>query len=141
MTKEALVLRRKVLGDTHPDVTETVRGLAWTLIQSGKDGEAETFLREQLARIQGKTLEDDGEEAVLLATLGRCQFDLHRPEEAESLLVRSVPRVVASKWVRPAVKVSIVNAAIVVFERSGDLQRVADYRTMLESLQTREASP
>ena len=49
MYREALAMRRKLLGNEHPDVATTLNGLAWVLAVKGKLAEAETMYREALA--------------------------------------------------------------------------------------------
>ena len=49
MYREALATGRKLLGNEHPDVAESLRGLAYILWAHGKPGEAEGLAREALA--------------------------------------------------------------------------------------------
>ncbi len=133
-SQQALEIRRKTLDANHPDVNESVRGMAQGYNRLGRVREAEMLLREQLAVLQAKPPEDDGEEAMLLAELGKSLFEQGRGDEAESHLVVSVPRVMQSTWVRPKIKVNALEYAIDAFERSGDSVRAAGYRASLDSL-------
>jgi hypothetical protein len=44
--REAFAMRRKILGNEHPDTVESLKGLIDVLQQGGKSAEAKNFRRE-----------------------------------------------------------------------------------------------
>ena len=85
MQRQALALRRKILGDEHPDVASSLCDLGATLHMQSRFTEAEPLLREALA-MRRKLL--GSEHPDLARSLTALALPLHREgrdEEAETL--------------------------------------------------------
>lgn len=87
--RRSLVMREKVLGKDHPDVAETLSGLA--LVISLKEiGRAEDMARRSLG-IREKALDaNDPAVAESLSTLVEVIIDIGKPSEIESYLQRAM---------------------------------------------------
>ena len=57
--REAVVMRRKLLGDEHPDVAESLKNLAGVLERRGEYAEAEELVRESLRICDSKLNPND----------------------------------------------------------------------------------
>jgi tetratricopeptide (TPR) repeat protein len=88
--EEALAMRRRLLGDRHPDVGRTINNLAVTLYWMGDYERAEPLLGEALSI----WLETYGEEAAVTASvrhnLGQVLLDRGEPEAARPLLEQAL---------------------------------------------------
>ena len=81
--RAALALRRKVLGEEHPDVTASLNHLGVVLWESGKLDEAKTVLEEAVTKRRKLLGADDLEVATIEANLARVLCDQSRWAEAE----------------------------------------------------------
>jgi len=95
--REALALRRQLLGRNNPDVVHTLQSLAQARINQGDRAEGERLLREAAdtwARILG---EEHPYYGTALANLGLVIRDQGRPAEADELLKRALG-IVSKAW-------------------------------------------
>jgi tetratricopeptide (TPR) repeat protein len=81
--RAALALRRKVLGEEHPDVTASLNHLGVVLWESGRLDEAKTVLEEAATKRRKLLGADDLEVATIEANLARVLCDQGRWGEAE----------------------------------------------------------
>jgi eukaryotic-like serine/threonine-protein kinase len=88
--EEALEIRRGALPPDHPDIAESLNGLAALFGQTGRLAEAEALFEEALA-IREKAFEpNDLKIAMSLSNLANMYTDRGANEEAEKLYLRSV---------------------------------------------------
>ncbi|HEY8459767.1 MAG TPA: tetratricopeptide repeat protein, partial [Blastocatellia bacterium] len=87
--RQSLAIREKVLGKDHPDVAESLSGLA-LVIASRETGKAEDMARRSL-NIREKSLNsNDPAVAESLMTLVEVTMDIGKPSEIESNLQRAM---------------------------------------------------
>ena len=86
LASQALDARRRVLGDSSPQVARSLRDLALAKRGLGKPAEAEQLLREALVIDRKSRPAGDGETARALSDLGAMLNERGRPKEAETLL-------------------------------------------------------
>ena len=84
--REALAIRRRLLGDAHPDVAFTMYALADTLFTVGRHAEAAALCRDVLARRGTSLPERHPILAASLLVLGKSLVEQGRPREAEAPL-------------------------------------------------------
>jgi serine/threonine protein kinase/TPR repeat protein len=83
---ELMATQRKLLGNQHPDLAQTLNRLAGVLRKDGKPAESESIRREALG-MQRKLLGEENEEvAQTLSNLGDVLTDENKLSEAESVL-------------------------------------------------------
>jgi tetratricopeptide (TPR) repeat protein len=83
--REALALRRKLLGNEHPDVATSLNNLASVLREAGKPAEAETTCREALALRRKLFGNDHPDVAESLDIMGNLVLRRGSPVEAETI--------------------------------------------------------
>jgi len=95
MRREALALRKKVLGDNHPGVADSLNDFAEMLFASGKHSEAAELHREVLAmrrKLFGNEHADVAQSlhnlAYALARQGRSKYAETEPFNREALAIR-----------------------------------------------------
>jgi hypothetical protein len=86
LVREALSLRRKIHGDRHRVVAQSLRGLGQILVSRGALAEADSVLMESLSVSQHAYAEGHFRQAEVLLTVGQLRFEQGRLSEAESLL-------------------------------------------------------
>jgi tetratricopeptide (TPR) repeat protein len=130
--REALEIRRHLLGESHPDVASTETNLATLLIAEGRHQEAESLSRHAL-----RTLHDSrpGHWRVAYArsVLGSSLVGLGRYEEAESLLTESYPILVAAKRECTGYTRDALRRLIGLYEAWNRLEKATEYRRLWES--------
>jgi len=85
MHREALAMRKKLVGDTQPDVATSLQGLARALQYQGKRVEAETLYREALAMRRKILGNEHPEVAKSLTDLGLLLYWETKFPEAETM--------------------------------------------------------
>jgi tetratricopeptide (TPR) repeat protein len=86
MLNAALSIQRKVLGDCHPDVLATLRGLALTLEQEKNWADAERVRREALVQWRKRAGDYDPEVIAEMEALIRVLVAEKKNDEAKTLL-------------------------------------------------------
>jgi eukaryotic-like serine/threonine-protein kinase len=88
--REALALRRRLLGESHLDTAASEDRLGDTLRRTTQIDEAETLLRQSLATREAQLAPDDPVLALSLNDLGLLLKERGDPEQAEPLLRRAL---------------------------------------------------
>jgi len=88
LQREALAIRRKMLGPQHPDIAESLNQLGEVLNKQGKFTEAEDRLREALAMANKFPDNDYANPTNVLAELNKVLAAQGKPSEA---LPRTAP--------------------------------------------------
>ncbi len=88
--EEALRIRRQQLPSGHPDVAESLNGLAALHAQLGRYSQAEPLFEEALAIRQQALEAGDLKIAISLSNLANLHADLGNVEDAEKLLLESL---------------------------------------------------
>ena len=90
LLRQAYELRRRILGDNHPDVAASLDSLGTVIRLDGRYTEAEPFFRRALA-IRLKALGPQNENtAITMANLGECLYLEDKYSESESLLRKAL---------------------------------------------------
>src|SRR5262249_40239240 len=84
--REALAIRRKIFGNDHPAIAESLTTLANALMDQDKTEEAKANLREALEIRKRRFGAEDPALAETLKSLVAVLLDEHKPAEAEQLL-------------------------------------------------------
>ncbi len=88
--EQALKIKRKMLGEEHPDTARSLNNLALLYVRQGKHGEAEP-LYEQALKIKRKMLgEEHPDTAAILNNLAVVYKDQKRYKEAELFLKQAL---------------------------------------------------
>jgi tetratricopeptide (TPR) repeat protein len=95
LMEEALRLQRQLLEGEHPDLAQTLTLLGSVRLDLGETREAEPLLRDALA-IRRAKLPGNWLTANTASVLGGCLVALERFDEAEALLVESLPAIEAA---------------------------------------------
>ena len=92
LQRRALAIRRRTLGEFHPDALESLGNLGDLLDQDGKLGEAESVDREAVEKRQRVLGKDDPGTLSSLNNLGGVLQDEGKPEQAEPYYREAVTR-------------------------------------------------
>jgi serine/threonine protein kinase len=84
LSREALVIKRNLLGNDHADVAEALFWLGTVLRSENKFAEAETTLREAIKIQRNRSPEGDPELAASLFSLGNALWPQDKVQEAEA---------------------------------------------------------
>ena len=130
--EEALAMRRKILGEEHPDTAVTYSELGRVLFDQGRLDEAETRFRSALA-IRRKALgPDDHETAVSMSDLGLLLRHKGDRAGAEKLFRETLEVTIKSSGPQhPDVAMSLTNLAQTVNERGDHKAAEAMFRQAL----------
>jgi tetratricopeptide (TPR) repeat protein len=138
LAREALGLRRDVLGEDHPDVAASLNVLGWLLHEQGRLEEAETHLRDAVDRgreafgPEGET-EGDARLARALNDLGVVREARGDYEEAAALYRESLEmRRRLEGEAAPGVAITASNLSVVLYRRGELEEAVAAAREALE---------
>jgi serine/threonine protein kinase/Tfp pilus assembly protein PilF len=88
----ALTLRRRLLGDDHPDTMSLINGVGFVLREQGKLNEAEPLLREALERRRRALGDDHPHTMFSIDNLGGLRSDQGKLGEAEPLCREALER-------------------------------------------------
>ena len=88
--RQALELRRKLLGEEHPDTAESYNNLALNLRAQGKYAEAEPLFQTALTLVRKRLGEEHPLTALSYNNLASDLYDLGKYAEAESLLYKVI---------------------------------------------------
>lgn len=116
--EEALRIRRNQLTGDHPDIAESLNGLAALRAQLGKFEQAEPLFQEALAMREETLPADDPTIAISLNNLANLYADLEKLREAETLFVRSLAIVDSHEHLpSPDFLVGLVNLAALYLDQ------------------------
>lgn len=87
--RQSLAIREKIFGGDHPDVAESLTGLA-IVLRSRQIVEAEGYARRALSILEKKLGENDPAVADCLSTLAEVIIDIGKPSEIEADLRRAI---------------------------------------------------
>jgi serine/threonine-protein kinase len=134
LAREALALRRRLLGERHPDYGASLNLLGWILHQRGQHRDAEPLLREAVAvRRQSPRLREDLSRS--LNDLGVLYTADRRYAEAETVLAEALAiRRAARGDAHRTVGITANNLAAVYFYRQNFDAAVGMQALALESL-------
>ena len=128
---QVLELDRKLLGNDHPYVANTLRRLGDLRTGAGKTAQAEELFRQALD-IQRKSFpEDHWEVANTKSLMGVCRVEERRYAEAESLLL-SAHDVIESRLggAHPLTRASL-ERIVLLYESWNKPEEAAKYRALL----------
>ena len=86
LAREALEIRREVLGPAHPETVETATALAGALLGQERPEEAETLLVHALETVRRRSGDDASQVADVLERLADLHWSARRHRETEALL-------------------------------------------------------
>jgi len=130
---ESLVIRRRVLGDEHPDTLTSIHNMGNLLYQQGKYEEAMLYCAEAL-ETQRRVLGDEHPDTLMsIDTMGRLLFEQGKYEEAMPFFAEAMEtrrRVLGDEhpdtlWT--------INALIKLYEAWDKPEEAQKYREMLPS--------
>ena len=81
--RDALSLRRKLLGEDHPDVAKSAHGLATLLRDTGNYAEAEPLYQQALSTFRGRMVESRPQMTKLYQDLVHFYEAWNKPDEAD----------------------------------------------------------
>jgi serine/threonine-protein kinase len=137
LARQALILKKELLGDDHPDVATSQNALGWILHQLGKSPEAEPLLREAIAIRRAAGPRHTLDLARSLNDLGVILTRLDRMAEAESVLVAALAiRQAAWGGGHRSVGITANNLAAVYFRTSRWLEAAHTMEIAVEALRT-----
>jgi tetratricopeptide (TPR) repeat protein len=84
-----LALQEATLGEHHPDLAGTLRGLAWEIGTCGQTERSEALYRRSLAIVESTRRPDHPDVAYSLRVLGVCLFFSDQYDESAELLERA----------------------------------------------------
>ena len=130
--RRALTVRRALLGESHPQVAETLAGLAEALMQQSDFTAAEPLLRECLEIRRSVLGDTDWRTAHTATELGGCLTGLGHYQEAELLLRGGYPIIGqelgdSHQRTREALK-----RLVDLYEAWGRPDQAAEYRVLLD---------
>ncbi len=128
--KEALELRRELLGAGHPSVAISLLGLGQVLIRQGRPEKAETLLREGLAIREQKLPQDHWRSANARSILGGCLTALRRYPEAEPLLLDGLGSLRARWGDRHQVTLEALARVINLYQAWAKPKQAEHYRSL-----------
>jgi tetratricopeptide (TPR) repeat protein len=139
--REALAMRRKLLGDEHPDVARSLDNLATLLREKGDYAAAEPLYREALEIRRAKLPVGHPDTIAAEAGLGRTLAKLGRYAEAEGFLqdaYGAISRAKNSPLLPPHNRIRILQFLIELYEAwhaaepgKGYDKKAAEWRTKL----------
>jgi tetratricopeptide (TPR) repeat protein len=132
--REALAMRRKLLGSEHPGVAILLGGLAEVLLAQGKFAEAETSARECLA-IREKRPPEGWETFDARSLLGATLLGQKKYAEAEPLLLSGYNGMKERQERIPASEKQRLNETlqhlVQLYEATGKLEEAAKWKREL----------
>ncbi|MFN8177644.1 MAG: serine/threonine-protein kinase [bacterium] len=134
LASQVVETRFAKLGGDHPDVRRARQTLADIRLREGRLAESDSLLRTCLAHLDREKAPSTDDRAWLESLLGECRWRQGDAAAAESLLVRSVPTVVASGVVPQRWKRAAADTVVAVLEHLGKKEDAARFRALRDSL-------
>ena len=144
MVSEALAVRRKLLGNDHVDVADSLASFVCILERQGRIGETEPLCRECLA-IREKKTPDHWRLFEARSLLGASLTGQRKFADAEPLLLSAYqslkqPEDKLPTTVRPRLRAAIQRLAQ-LYEETGRPERAAEWKQKLAELEKAQVQP
>ena len=130
LLREGLRMRRRVFGDEHTLVANSLVGIARLRLVRDDPADAERLASEALRVMEAVLAPRDWRIAVVETLQGRCLVALDRFEEAESVLLEAYGKLLnhAGRGSRPVTQAR--DALISLYEARGDDERAEAFRSV-----------
>ena len=140
MHREALAMRRKLLGNEHPDVALSLDNLADVLQAQGKLAEAETMYREALAMRRKLLGNEHPDVAISLINLADVLRKQGEHDEAKELLRSEIAAIRMSTITNPAFERMLQEYADIHYRQSQYAEAEPLYRELIDRRTTRRGA-
>jgi tetratricopeptide (TPR) repeat protein len=132
LLRDAVILRRKLLGDEHIDVASSLTILASLLIDTGRFEEARKIAIEAKSICLLALAEDHWRTAAAVAAEGAAMAGLKKYDEAEILLLQSHALLSADGGALSFHTSNATRWLADLYERQGRSEKAAEYLSLLE---------
>jgi serine/threonine-protein kinase len=128
LAREALEIRRRALGEGHPDFGASLLTMGSVQLAAGRGAEAEDLLRRGLATLAKALPAGNWRIAEARSRLGACLAVRRQPKEAEPLLVEGYEGLLRGRGAHSAKTVVALKRLVSFYEGQGNVTAAATYR-------------